>query len=87
MSNYDNNNTGALFPNKNKKEDKHPDYTGKALITPDMVGKEIQIAGWINTAKSNGEKYLGLVFSEFKPKEGVGSVSTTGDIKVEEIPF
>mgnify|MGYP005831890823 CR=1 FL=1 len=79
-------NTGVLFPNKNKKEDKHPDYTGKALITPDMVGKEIQCAGWINDAKSGG-KYMGLVFSEFKPKGSETREYTTTAPDNAEIPF
>ena len=74
-------------PNKNKKEDKHPDYTGKALITPDMVGKVIQCAGWINTAKSSGEKYMGLVFSEFKPKTDETREYTTTASDDAEIPF
>ena len=79
-------NTGALFPNKNKKEDKHPDYTGKALITPDMVGKEIQIAGWINDDKSGG-KYMGLVFSEYKPKQTMEYTTTTTAPDNAEVPF
>jgi hypothetical protein len=32
MSNYDNNNRGAVWPNKEKKTDKHPDFTGTALV-------------------------------------------------------
>jgi len=78
-------NTGVLFPNKNKKEDKHPDYTGTVKICQDMVGKEIQIAGWINEAKSGG-KYMGLVFSEFKPKSEQTTYTTTAPDNA-EIPF
>tara|TARA_R110002020_G_scaffold46275_5_gene131793 strand:- start:1621 stop:1779 length:159 start_codon:yes stop_codon:yes gene_type:complete len=50
-------------------------------------GKKMQIASWINTSKDGSKKYMSLKFSEFKPKEDVGSVSTTGNIKVDEIPF
>ena len=32
MSNYDNNNRGAVWPNKEKKTDRHPDFTGTALV-------------------------------------------------------
>ena len=55
--------TGSLFPNDNKKEDKHPDYTGKTMLN----GKLMQVAGWINESKS-GKKYMSLKFSEFKPR-------------------
>jgi len=50
-----------------------------------MVGKEIQIAGWINEAKSGG-KYMGLVFSEFKPKSEQTTYTTTAPDNA-EIPF
>tara|TARA_R110000824_G_scaffold16422_1_gene68091 strand:+ start:398 stop:649 length:252 start_codon:yes stop_codon:yes gene_type:complete len=83
MSNYDNNNTGVLFRQAEKQSEKHPDFTGNCEVN----GKKMQIASWINTSKDGSKKYMSLKFSEFKPKEEVGSVSTTGDIKVEEIPF
>lgn len=87
MSDYEQkDNTGVLFPNKNKTEDKHPNYTGKILITPDMAGKVIQLAGWINTAKS-GEKYMGLTAKEFQPKNDTGHTFTTTSTETAEIPF
>ena len=55
--------TGSLFPNDNKKEDKHPDYTGKAMLN----GKLMQVAGCINEPES-GKRHLGLKFSDFKPR-------------------
>ena len=83
MSGYDNNNTGVLFRQTDKQSDKHPDFTGNCEVN----GKKMQIASWINTSKDGSKKYMSLKFSEFKPKEDVGNVSTTGDIKVDEIPF
>ena len=47
----------------------------------------MQVAGWINTSKDGSKKYVSLKFSEFKPKETADNVSTTGDVKVDEIPF
>lgn len=65
MSNYDNTNSGALFINKNRKEDKHPNYTGKLNVE----GKEFQIVGWIRQTKT-GEQYLSIKLSEpFKKEE------------------
>ena len=83
MSNYDNNNTGVLFRQTEKQSDKHTDFTGSCEVN----GKKMQIASWINTSKDGTKKYMSLKFSEFKSKEDVGSVSTTGNVKVDEMPF
>lgn len=83
MSNYDNNNTGVLFRQTDKESDKHPDFTGKCEVN----NKEMQVAGWVNTSKDGLKKYVSLKFSEFKPKEVADNVSTTGDVRVDEIPF
>jgi len=65
MSNYDNTNSGALFTNKNRKEEKHPNYTGKVNVE----GKEYQVSGWIRETKT-GEQYLSIKLSEpFKKEE------------------
>ena len=53
------NNTGALFKNDKKANDKHPDYKGKAVV--DGVEKEIAI--WVRESKT-GTKYFSLMFSE-----------------------
>lgn len=42
--------SGTVFPNKYKKEDKHPDYKGNALIE----GKLWDVAMWKKSGK-NGE--------------------------------
>ena len=51
------NNSGALFKN-DKKSEKHPDYTGVAVIN----GGEYRIASWINTT-DQGKTYMSLVFT------------------------
>jgi hypothetical protein len=62
---YDNTNTGVLFINKNRKEDKHPFLQGKINVE----GKEYQLSGWIKDMKS-GEKMYSLKLSEpFKKEE------------------
>ena len=75
-------NTGSLFQNGNKKEDKHPDYTGKAMVG----GKLMQIAGWINESKS-GKRYMSLKFSDFQPKTDETREYTTTASDNVEVPF
>jgi len=51
-------NSGALFKRKGeKRSDRSPDYSGKALIG----GVAYRISGWKKTAK-NGETFLSLAF-------------------------
>jgi len=76
-------NTGALFSNAdNKKTEKHPDYTGTALVN----GKTMSMAAWINESKA-GKKYMSLKFDDFKPKsDGAREYTTTAPSNA-EIPF
>ena len=53
---------GALFPSKEKKSEKSPDYTGTFLL----AGITMRISAWNKKAKS-GEPYLSL---SVKEKEG-----------------
>lgn len=75
MTEYDNNNKGALFASKDKKTDKHPDYTGKAEVN----GKEMYLSAWKNTSKK-GEVYLKISFSEPTTEPTKKNESTDGDI-------
>lgn len=52
-------NSGALFKNKHKKTDKHPDMTGKGLV----YGQEVEVSAW-NKTDRNGNAYLSLSFRE-----------------------
>ena len=77
-------NTGSLFSNKeNKKTDKHPDYTGKALVD----GKVKNLSAWINTAKSSGKQYMSLKFDDFKPKSDTGHTFESTTSETANIPF
>ena len=75
-------NTGSLFPNDKKKEDKHPDYTGKVMVS----GKLMQVAGWINESKA-GKKYMSLKLSDFQPKTDETREYTTTAPDNAEVPF
>jgi len=63
MSDQENkrNNSGALFDNRRKEKDTHPDKQGQATIN----GVDYWISGWMKTSKG-GDKYMSL---SFKPKD------------------
>jgi uncharacterized protein (DUF736 family) len=75
MSDYDNTNRGAMFPNKYKEDgDKRPDHTGNLNVD----GKEFKIAAWSSTSKA-GNDYLSVTITEPEME----SSSSNND----EIPF
>jgi uncharacterized protein (DUF736 family) len=59
MTEYDNANRGALFENPNKKEEKHPDFTGPLNI---RGSDDWEMAAWKRTSKS-GKSYLSVKVS------------------------
>ena len=61
MSEYDNNNTGALFKNDRKETERHPDYNGSCEVN----GVEMWMSAWIKTSKG-GKKFMSF---SFNPKE------------------
>lgn len=80
MSEYDNNMSGALFKNKKKSSDKHPDYTGNCEINKE----EMWVSAWLKTSKS-GETFMSLAFT---PKEAIASPKPAQAIEdMEDIPF
>ena len=62
---YDNTNSGALFKNDKKGNDKAPDYAGKINVD----GKDLRLAAWIKEGKSG--KFMSLKVSEFTEKKEV----------------
>lgn len=58
-----NENRGFLYPVKEKKSEKSPNMTGKIFITPDLAGREVEIAGWTQVSKA-GNKYISLSVKE-----------------------
>ena len=54
-------NSGRLFKNEDKKSDKHPDYSGDALID----GQAYFMDAWLKTAES-GRRWMSC---SFKPKQ------------------
>ena len=64
-SEYDN--SGALFKNAKKTEDRHPDYKGEATIG----GKKFWLSSWLKVSKKTGRKFLSIAFkpSDAPPAE------------------
>jgi uncharacterized protein (DUF736 family) len=56
---YSDENRGALFKNKDKETDKHPDYKGKINVN----GKDFYVSAWIKTSKG-GDKFMSLAVRE-----------------------
>ena len=84
MTDYDNNNTGALFKNDKKESDKHPDYRGNATID----GVEYWQSVWLKKSKSG----VTFMSQKFTPKDEAKSapkpVAATADpFNDSDIPF
>lgn len=82
MSQYDNNMTGALFANKDRKSDKHPNARGSCEID----GKEYWVSAWTKTSK-NGERYQSLAFTAKEEQTDKPAPAAGGNDFDDEIPF
>lgn len=58
-------NSGVLFKNEEKTEDRQPDYTGKAKID----GTDYRVAAWVNETKDGSRRYLKLSYTEQIPEQ------------------
>lgn len=84
---------GSLFKNK-KEKDSWPDYKGSLVADRHYSpGDKIDLAAWIKTPKSGGEKYVSLSIGkprEDKPAQTHASAShgsAMGDDLDDGIPF
>lgn len=83
MSDYDNSNTGVLFKNDRKTEDKHPDYTGSFY---DDKGGEYFCDAWVKKSKSGGS----FLSFRVKPKQARRQETSSRPLSQElddDIPF
>ncbi len=60
---YDNSNQGAIFRNKEKSEERHPDYRGSLNV----AGTDYWVSSWLKTSKA-GEKYMSISVQPKKPQ-------------------
>ena len=86
MSNYDNTNSGAIFPAREKKTEKHPDMTGSLNVD----GVEYYVSGWTKVSQK-GQKFLSL---SVKAKEQVAKQNVrqaqqavADDFEDDDLPF
>ncbi len=80
MTQYDNRNSGALFPNDRKTKASHPDYKGSMT---DASGPEFWISAWVKQGKKG--EFLSLAF-EKKEDASVAGPRTLGSPKGPQMP-
>ena len=83
-----NDNSGAIFPVKERASDKHPNLSGNV----DVGGKEWFVVGWTNTYEDtdgNTKKYISLKFNEPKPKDETSKVvgKVNSPFSNDDVPF
>lgn len=80
MSQYDNTNSGAIFPAREKKTEKHPDMTGSLNVE----GVEYYVSGWTKVSQK-GQKFLSL---SIKAKQEVAqnNVQKAQQVIAEDFP-
>jgi hypothetical protein len=78
-------NSGFLFKNDRKQQEKQPDYTG----TLNIEGKDFWLSAWIKEGKTG--KFLGLAFSpkdpQVPPKNNTSERSKATDFDDDLMPF
>lgn len=57
MAEYDNTNTGALFKNTRRTNERQPEFTGKINIR----GEEFYVSGW-RKPRQGGDPFISLAF-------------------------
>jgi uncharacterized protein (DUF736 family) len=67
MPEYDDELSGVLFPQRDKKSDRSPDFTGRCTID----GIEYRMAGWKRASKSSGTPFISLKFNIEEEREEV----------------
>jgi uncharacterized protein (DUF736 family) len=65
----------ALFKNKRKTEEKHPDFTGVCVLE---TGQKVAVAAW-KRKTTNGEVYLSVNIKDWVERPKPARNSTIGD--------
>jgi uncharacterized protein (DUF736 family) len=83
---YDNTDTGALFKNDKKGNEKAPDYTGDIY---DASGNKRRIAAWLKVSAS-GKNYMSLKIEDLRQQPPKDYGATEPEVKqdsFDDIPF
>jgi uncharacterized protein (DUF736 family) len=80
MSDYDNTNTGTLFRDDKRTNDRAPEFTG----TLNVEGKEYRIAAWVKESTKTGKKFFSLKVEE--PRAQTQKASPESD-PFGDVPF
>jgi len=81
MSNYDNTNSGAIWPNKQKKTDKHPTHTGSINVE----GVEYWVSAWVGD-KTKNQPSLSFKIQK-KESNQAPQAAQSAPINDDDIPF
>jgi hypothetical protein len=73
-------NSGVLFKNDKKEQEKHPDYKGSIMVD----GTEYWLSAWIKEGKSG--KFMGLAVSPKDAQPPVGK-PVAKNLEDSDIPF
>jgi hypothetical protein len=82
MANFDNNNTGAIWGNKDRKTDKHPTHTGSLNVE----GVEYRVSAWVGD-KSKNQPALSFKIQKKEPKQEQKQSAPKQEINNSDIPF
>ena len=83
---YDNEMTGALFPNDKGDNPKRPDHRGDVTIG----GVKYSLSAWQTNAKNTGKPFISLKVSEYverQPQQQQQQQQQPAPAVVDEIPF
>lgn len=83
-----NENSGSLFRNERKTQEKQPDHTGSGLVKCPHCDKTglFRLSAWIKTAGGSGKKFFSLAFT---PADEIGNSAPkpATEFSDEDIPF
>lgn len=83
MSDYDNTNSGAIFKNDRKQNDRQPDMTGSINV----AGVDYYISAWTKQS-GQGKKFLSLaVTAKDEPKQAPVKQVEDIDFDADDLPF
>ena len=75
-------NSGTLFRNERKNNERSPDYTGSCMIG----GRDYWINGWVKESQS-GKKFFSFAFKEKEERKEAPVQNKASDFDDDPVPF